>query len=179
MAEPDYSQYFDMSKEALEEALAKLPAAERKRIRKAKETKQKEEEKAAKKKDAPAGEGKKKAEEELDPTQYRENRIRMVQGLAYPYPHKWDVNSSIASIVELYSDLAADTKREDVEVCIAGRVKNKRASGQALRFYVLFADGLRIQIMAQKDYHAEGDFAEAHQNINRGDIIGVRGFVGR
>jgi len=182
MAEPDFSKYFDMEKEALEEELAKLPASERKRIRKARETHQKEAEKAKKKEEkgpAPAGEGKKKVEEELDPTQYRENRIKMVQGLADPYPHKWDVTSSIASIVELYSDCENDTKREDVEVCIAGRVKNKRASGQALRFYVLFADGLRIQIMAQKDYHAEGDFAEAHQNINRGDIIGVRGFVGR
>jgi len=179
MAEPDYSAYFDMSKEALEEALAKLPASERKRIRKARETKQKEAEKASKKQEAPAGDGKKKAEEELDPTQYRENRIKMVQGLADPYPHKWNVDSSIASIIELYGDCENDTKREDVEVCIAGRVKNKRASGQALRFYVLFADGLRIQIMAQKDYHTDGDFAEAHQIINRGDIIGVRGFVGR
>jgi len=38
---------------------------------------------------------------------------------------------------------------------------------------------LNIQIMAQSQHHESGDFGEAHANINRGDIIGVRGFVGK
>jgi len=41
------------------------------------------------------------------------------------------------------------------------------------------ADGHRIQVMCQAQHHEVGDFAEAHANINRGDVVGIRGFVGR
>merc|ERR1712232_399012 len=47
-----------------------------------------------------------------------------------------------------------------------------------MRFYDLVADGQRVQIMCQSQNH-EGDFEESHKNINRGDIIGIRGFVGK
>jgi len=58
-------------------------------------------------------------------------------------------------------------------------VKNKRAQGASLIFYDLFADGSRIQIMCQAQHHEVGDFKEAHSLINRGDIMGVRGFIGK
>ena len=51
---------------------------------------------------------------------------------------------------------------------IAGRVKNKRTSGAKLMFYDLFADGVRVQVMCQAQYHEEGDFAEEHaKNLKR------------
>ncbi|CAE8615963.1 unnamed protein product, partial [Polarella glacialis] len=45
----------------------------------------------------------------------------------------------------------------------------------------LFADGVRVQVMAQAQFQEGGEeaFTEAHQHLNRGDIIGVRGFVGK
>eukprot|EP00747_Dinoflagellata_sp_TGD_P162929 gnl/TRDRNA2_/TRDRNA2_181096_c0_seq1.p2 gnl/TRDRNA2_/TRDRNA2_181096_c0~~gnl/TRDRNA2_/TRDRNA2_181096_c0_seq1.p2 ORF type:complete len:556 (-),score=165.44 gnl/TRDRNA2_/TRDRNA2_181096_c0_seq1:41-1708(-) len=163
------------------EEFKKLPAAERKRIRKEAEKKAQEEEKAKKKAEqaANAPAGKKADAEELDPTAYRENRIKTVKSLKDPYPHKWNVNMSIPALIEKYKSLAEGAHEEGVEVIIAGRVKNKRASGANLRFYDLFADGVRVQVMCQSQYHEGGDFADAHAIINRGDIIGVRGFVGK
>jgi len=166
----------------------RLPAAERKRLKKEAEAKAKAEEKAkktAEKEAANQAAGKKPAAdaaenlEELDPTKYRENRMAMVKKLKDPYPHKWNVTISMAGLIEKYKDIPEGAHLEDEVVSIAGRVKNKRTSGSKLMFYDLFADGQRVQVMCQVQYHEDGDFQEAHQNINRGDIMGVRGFVGK
>jgi len=163
----------------------KLPAAERKRLKREEEMKKKAEEKERKKAEqdakASTGEGSKKKvdEDELDPTMYREGRMKMVKGLQDPYPHKWPVNMSLPALKEKYSYLEPASHIEDVEVCIAGRVRNKRASGASMLFYDLFADGVKLQIMCQKQHHTAGDFVEAHANTRRGDIIGIRGFVGK
>ena len=59
-------------------------------------------EKEAAKKDQPVKESKKKAqeEEELDPTKYRENRIKFLQNMRdnneNPYPHKFQKSMSVA-----------------------------------------------------------------------------------
>lgn len=167
---------------------AKLPAAERKRLKKEAEAKAKAEEKEKKKaeqaaKQAADGGGKKKADnaEELDPTKYRENRIAQLKTLKDPYPHKWDVNISIPALIEKFKDLSSGEHLEGETVIIAGRVRNKRASGAKLIFYDLWADGSRVQVMCQAD-HYEGDddaYQAANGIINRGDILGVRGFVGK
>jgi len=168
-----------------EAELAKLPAAERKRIRKEQETKRKEEEKAKKKAEQaaakPATEGtKEKAEkeEDLDPSAYRENRLKQIAGMKDPFPHKWPVNASVAMIIEKYGGMEGGSQDESTDFCIAGRVKSKRIQGTSMRFYDLWADGQRLQVMCQSQHHT-GDFAEDHAPINRGDIIGVRGFVGK
>jgi lysyl-tRNA synthetase class 2 len=168
----------------------KLPAAERKRLAKEAQVKAREAEKAQKKAEqeakakADGKEVKPKGEvEELDPTKYRENRIASLKQLKAggqePYPHKWPVDTSIPSLIEKYKDMESEAQEKDTIVTIAGRVKNKRASGAALIFYGVFADGVTIQIMCQKDYHEVGEFAEVHKIINRGDVIGIRGFIGK
>jgi len=168
-----------------EAATDKLPAAERKRLKKEAEAKKRDEEKEKKKAEQAAKQeaaGSKPAQtnmEDLDPTKYRENRMAMVKAMKDPYPHKWPVNASIPSLIVKYKDMPAQTTEEGTEVCIAGRVKNKRAQGANLLFYDLVADGSRIQIMCQAQHHQVGDFKESHSNINRGDIMGVRGFVGK
>jgi len=168
-----------------EAATDKLPAAERKRLKKEAEAKKREEEKEKKKAEQAAKQeatGSKPAQtnmDELDPTKYRENRMAMVKAMKDPYPHKWNVNASIPALIEKYKDMPAQTQEEGTEVCIAGRVKTRRAQGANLLFYDLFADGSRIQIMCQAQHHQVGDFKESHSNINRGDIMGVRGFVGK
>jgi len=186
--EPERSKAFPQVAMADDDKADRLPAAERKRLKKEAEAKAKAEEKAKKaaEKEAAAeasGKAPKAAAaenvEELDPTKYRENRIAMVKKLKDPYPHKWDVTISIPGLIEKYKDIAEGSHLEDQIVSIAGRVKNKRTSGTKLMFYDLFADGSRVQIMCQVQYHEDGEFLEAHQNINRGDIMGVRGFVGK
>jgi len=167
-----------------EAAADKLPAAERKRLKKEAEAKKREEEKEKKRaeqaaKQEAAGANKPVNMEELDPTKYRENRMAMVKAMKDPYPHKWPVNHAIPALIEKYKDLPAQHQETDVEIIIAGRVKNKRAQGASLLFYDLVADGSRIQIMCQGQNHEVGDFKEVHAMINRGDIIGVRGFIGK
>jgi len=75
--------------------------------------------------------------------------------------------------------LPDEAHEEGIVVTIAGRVKNKRAQGASLIFYDLFADGARIQIMCQAQRQEAGDFKESHGIIHRGDIMGVRGFIGK
>eukprot|EP00928_Gymnodinium_smaydae_P028342 TRINITY_DN2162_c0_g2_i1.p2 TRINITY_DN2162_c0_g2~~TRINITY_DN2162_c0_g2_i1.p2 ORF type:complete len:555 (+),score=165.97 TRINITY_DN2162_c0_g2_i1:146-1810(+) len=164
-------------------AADRLPAAERKRLKKEEEAKRKAEEKAKKQAEqAAAGKAPKAAaenEEDLDPTAYRENRIKQITAMKDPYPHKWPVNAALASIIAKYSSLEPGQHDEAADLCIAGRVKSKRVSGQNMRFYDLWADGSRIQVMCQSQHHTAGDFTADHANINRGDVIGVRGFVGK
>lgn len=159
----------------------KLPAAERKRLKKEEEAKRKAEEKAAKQaaQAATKKDDAKQDVEELDPTAYRENRIKMLETKADPYPHKWNVNISVGTIIERHGDMPDGESIKDLDYILAGRIKNKRASGQNLRFYDLFADGHRIQVMASAADHTDGDFTEAHKDINRGDCIGLRGYIGK
>jgi len=69
--------------------------------------------------------------------------------------------------------------QDGVEFRIAGRVKGKRASGAKLIFYDLTSNGSQIQIMCTAKSHEGDDFAEVHGSINRGDIIGARGAIGK
>jgi len=145
-----------------------------------KNEKAKKEKAEAKAAAAPKGEAKKKEEEEeeLDPSKYRENRIKALEAMADPYPHKWPVNRSIPSLIEEYKDIEAGSHLEGVEVVIGGRVLAKKGQGKLI-FYDLHADGAKIQIMCPADMHKVGDFTECHKLIKYGDIMGVRGCPGK
>jgi lysyl-tRNA synthetase class 2 len=53
-----------------------------------------------------------------------------------------------------------------------------RAAGNKLIFIDLVGDEHKVQVMATADNY-EGEFNQLHQNIKRGDIIGVEGAPGR
>mmetsp|Transcript_13006 Transcript_13006/g.29526 ORF Transcript_13006/g.29526 Transcript_13006/m.29526 type:complete len:573 (+) Transcript_13006:66-1784(+) len=136
-------------------------------------------EKVPAKPDKPDGSGEKKEEEEeLDPSKYRENRIRVLEGMKDPYPHKWPVNRSIPSLVAEYEGLEPGEQVDGVEVVIGGRVLAKKEQGKLI-FYDLHADGAKIQIMCPENYHKVGDFKESHKMIKHGDIMGARGVIGK
>ncbi len=125
---------------------------------------------------------------EVDPTQYRENRISEMVEIRKsgrePYPHKWPVTHSIRDVVAKYGPtLENGQKVEGVEVVLAGRAKSKRESGKAMVFYDIYQDSQKIQVMSvAQDWSEQGSglgFADAHREIKRGDIIGVRGTVGK
>ncbi|KAF9100936.1 lysyl-tRNA synthetase [Mortierella sp. AM989] len=151
----------------------------------------KESEKAASAANAPASVASDKAakkslsaaeeEENLNPNQYFEIRSKRVGALrankeTYPYPHKFNVSISLPKFIEKYGGMKAGDVDEE-EVTVAGRLHNMRTMGK-LRFYDLHADGVKIQITAQAQ-DSERDFNEVHDNLRRGDIIGVRGVAGR
>eukprot|EP00434_Breviolum_minutum_P036789 symbB.v1.2.032612.t1/scaffold3934.1/size47971/2 len=116
----------------------------------------------------------------IDPTAYRENRIRQLKEAAVEaYPHTWEVDTTLETLIAKYSDLEDGARIDEVEVRIAGRVKSLRSSGAKLKFYDLSEGEDRIQVMCSPQMHEGEDFKEVHANIHRGDIIGVRGVIGK
>ena len=61
---------------------------------------------------------------------------------------------------------------------MTGRVMSIRAAGPKLIFIDLHGDDAKVQIMATAQNY-EGDFDQIHNNIRRGDIVGVNGIAGR
>jgi len=130
---------------------------------------------------AAAAKSKDGAEEELDPTKYKENRMKALLDMEAshtlnPWPHKWQQTMRIPEYIEKYSFLENGQNSEDV-VSVAGRVLAKRNQG-ALVFMDLYECQQKIQVFANsKAYESteEGAFAKVVNVIKRGDIIGVRG----
>jgi len=169
----------------------RLPAAERKRLareaKKAAELEAKAAKAAANPQPKAAAAAKEKAadDDDLDPTAYRENRLKaMAKHKAdgnEVYPHKFPVNASIGGLIAKFKEnMEAGAKDESTVVCVAGRIKNKRESGKSMVFYDIHADGEKIQIMAvEQDHKMSKSFSEVHSLFRRGDVIGVKAYVGK
>ena len=151
----------DLSKNALKKKLKAEEAAKKKAA--------KEAEKAVKKSAEPEKSSKAGADdEELDPTQYYENRLKVIRSLeegdVKPYPHKFQTSCQISEYISTYGSLADGEHTEHI-VSIAGRVLSKRGQGK-LMFYDLHGGG-------------EEAFKTIHSIIKRGDIVGVTGNPGK
>ncbi|KAK1759577.1 lysine--tRNA ligase, cytoplasmic [Echria macrotheca] len=167
-------------------------------LKKRQKQRQKEAEKAAKAAAAPpkAASSKPKnpagEEENLNPNQYFEIRTRHVNELlkdpaTNPYPHKFQVTYDDSNFHKEFEHLKPGETVEDKEISIAGRIYNIRASGAKLIFYDVrtAADtvsiGTQLQVVCQAQ-HAKKDgvpFEKQHENLRRGDVIGIKGFPGR
>lgn len=157
-------------------------------LKKRQKQRQKEAEKAeklAKNPPKPQSAKARDALQDLTPNQFHEIRSRQIDELRKskspnPYPHKFNVNTSIKQVLADYAHLERGQVLKDVQVSVAGRVHAKRESGSKLKFYVLRGDGENIQIMAQaQDAASLEEFEKSHELLRRGDIIGVNGYVGR
>ncbi|CAG9466605.1 unnamed protein product [Pedinophyceae sp. YPF-701] len=168
----------------------------KKRQKAAKAAAEKAEKKAAQAAKAAAQPAKKKAagdeDEDLDPTQYFENRKKWIGGVrekgGNPYPHKFHVSMRLPEYVAKYTDsVEAGQVVEGETVSLAGRVSSKRASGSKLIFYDLRGEGAKLQVMADLQRFDDGGAAEGkeerfgalHASVKRGDIIGVVGVPGK
>ncbi|KAJ4885744.1 Lysine--tRNA ligase [Raphanus sativus] len=150
------------------------------------ERRRKEEEKA---KQAPKAAASHKAvaadDEDMDPTQYFENRLKYLAAEKAkgenPYPHKFAVTMSIPEYIEKYGGLNNGDHVEDAQVSLAGRIMSKRASSSKLFFYDLHGEDFKVQVMADasKSGLDEAEFSKLHGNTKRGDIVGVTGFPGK
>ncbi|KAF6172410.1 hypothetical protein GIB67_025915 [Kingdonia uniflora] len=124
-------------------------------------------------------------EEDMDPTQYFENRLKTLDCQKAsgnnPYPHKFYVSMSIPEYVKMYESLSDGDHREDVGVSLAGRIMSKRTSSSKLFFYDLHGGGAKVQVMAdaRKSELTETDFSKFHSGVKRGDIVGIFGFPGK
>ncbi|KIP06115.1 hypothetical protein PHLGIDRAFT_128470 [Phlebiopsis gigantea 11061_1 CR5-6] len=127
-------------------------------------------------------------EDDLNPNQYFELRSRHIRKLKEthqpnPYPHKFEVSLSITRYIEKYGPegtINAGEKLDGHTEYLAGRIHNIRAAGQSLRFYDLYGEGEKVQIMATKqDAKDPEGFVAAHEHFRRGDIVGVIGTPSR
>ncbi|KAK8366135.1 hypothetical protein V6Z11_A02G100900 [Gossypium hirsutum] len=120
------------------------------------ERRRKEEEKAAKQAAAKASSHCQKSagadDEDMDPTQFHENRLKFLAAQKAegknPYPHKFFASMSIIEYINKYGSLANGEHIEDVVVSLAGRIMSKRSSSSKLFFYDLHGDGAKVQVMA-------------------------------
>ncbi|KAG8097548.1 hypothetical protein GUJ93_ZPchr0013g37812 [Zizania palustris] len=162
---------------------------EEKRKKQEEERRLKEEEKKNKAAAAAASGKPQKAsaadDEDMDPTQYYENRLKSLDSLkamgVNPYPHKFPANISIADYIEKYKSLSDGQKLYDVTECLAGRVMNKRTSSSKLFFYDLYGGGVKVQVMAdaRTSELEETEFSRYHSSVKRGDIVGICGYPGK
>lgn len=171
----------DLSKNALKKMMKAEEAAKKKAA--------KEAEKAAKKESEPAAAAKPKIgndeTEEMDPTQYFDNRMRAIESLeksgTSAFPHKFQTTMRISEYIAKYNSVIADGEHIETEVVsLAGRVLSKRGQGK-LMFYDLHGESLKIQIMSDVSRLVGGEeaFKEIHSLLKRGDLVGVTGFPGK
>ncbi|KAH1047223.1 hypothetical protein J1N35_038007 [Gossypium stocksii] len=153
------------------------------------ERRRKEEEKAAKQAAAKGSTQSQKHaaadDEDMDPTQFHENRLKFLAAQKAegknPYPHKFFTSMSIVEYIDKYGSLDNGEHIEDATVSLAGRIMSKRASSSKLFFYDLHGGGAKVQVMADasKSGLDEAEFAKFHSTVKRGDIVGVTGFPGK
>jgi len=127
----------------------------------------------------------KAAEEDISPNEYFKLRSLAVEDLkvtpsTHPYPHKFNVSTSLTSFLQEYEKLKDGETLKDVEVRCAGRIHAIRESGAKLIFYDVRGEGVKLQVMATANaYKSEEEFAVDTAKLRRGDIVGVVGNPGR
>ncbi|KAF2870679.1 lysyl-tRNA synthetase [Massariosphaeria phaeospora] len=129
------------------------------------------------------------SEDDLNPNQYFELRSRTINALRAskqpnPYPHKFDVKTSVRDFLDKYEHVKSGETQQDVEIRTAVRIMSIRSAGNALRFYTGKSQGITVQIFCDAQYFAQDPtnttaFAEHHNLFRLGDWIGVVGFPGR
>lgn len=126
------------------------------------------------------------ANQEEDPDEYHSMRVAFAEKLKSQdtqlvYPHKFDVEISLADFITKYSHLEAGEVLTDVTHRVAGRLYSKRSSGQKLVFYDLRSEMSKIQIMANANQYGDNleSFIQINERLKRGDIVGVVGHPGK
>jgi len=92
------------------------------------------------------------------------------------FPPEFDRKETITEIRERYSDIGHE--KSEGQVTTAGRVYTVRNHGKTI-FADLGDDGGRIQLYIRKNDLGEEKFASFTNFVDRGDIIGVQGYVFR
>lgn len=121
---------------------------------------------------------------------YFDQRKKLVDELGQlttAYPHKFDVQYTIPALRQKFYPADASQRKlvnngdrlTDV-VTIAGRIVVKRSSGSKLHFLTIQGDLETVQVISQLNDFANGDkaFAAIHNQIKRGDIVGIVGVPG-
>jgi lysyl-tRNA synthetase class 2 len=127
---------------------------------------------------------KKQNDDDLDPTQYKANREKMLITMekegVNPYPHKFLNTITLKQFSEKFKDIEDGAHLEGEDFSLSGRLTRRSESGSKLCFYKIFADGLTLQIIVQLDhYKSEEEFEKTVDRLRRGDVVGITGFPGK
>ncbi|XP_021625849.1 lysine--tRNA ligase, cytoplasmic [Manihot esculenta] len=178
--EPSASEGETISKNARKKELKNKQREEERRRKEEEKAKQAAERASSKVQKSAAAD-----DEDMDPTQYYENRLRYLASQkaegGNPYPHKFHVSMSVVEYIEKYGSLSNGEHIEDVTESLAGRIMKKRSSSSKLFFYDLHGGDVKVQVMADasKSGMDEAEFSRFHSSVKRGDIVGVIGFPGK
>lgn len=97
-----------------------------------------------------------------------------------PYPHKFPITITFEDYINKYNSVETGSRHKDKIECIAGRVLEKRNAGKKLFFYTVMSNGNTLQYLADvREYENPDKFLDDNNLMHRGDIVGVRGFVGK
>jgi lysyl-tRNA synthetase class 2 len=92
----------------------------------------------------------------------------------HPYPNGLVVTHTTAEVRALFGDLPPDTKRDDAEVSIGGRVMFRNRMGKAMFLRVQDRAG-KLQVYFRKEEVGDAAF-EVLKGLDIGDFVWVRGF---
>jgi lysyl-tRNA synthetase, class II len=90
---------------------------------------------------------------------------------------RYDVTATTSELAERYGFLEAGQSAAAEDWSLAGRVLSKRTMGKTIFADLGDRDG-RLQLYVRKDDVGEEGFADWH-NVERGDLVGVRGYMFR
>jgi lysyl-tRNA synthetase, class II len=111
--------------------------------------------------------------------QIRRQKLAQIEALGQQaYPHKYPVSHTIPEIVAEFSEKTGEhLEAQRVEVRVAGRIMLLRPMGKAA-FMHLQQGGQQLQVYVKKDAVGDKGF-ELFKLLDRGDFIGVRGYLFR
>lgn len=89
--------------------------------------------------------------------------------------------NDISRLVEVCGGLEKGQRLKSVHLTVAGRILSRREASSKLIFYDLQVAHQKLQLVANQLHYLDTQptFTEAHHPLRRGDIIRVRGFVGK
>lgn len=98
----------------------------------------------------------------------------------FDYPHTWNISHPIDSIIKTYKDIENASRLEETDISIIGRILQKRDSSKKLIFYTIVINENELQLISDlNSYTDQNNFKTIHDLIKIGDVIGVRGYIGK
>ncbi len=120
--------------------------------------------------------------QENEEQQYEQSRLNEFNGIQFfnAYPHKFVTTSTFNQYIKKYSHIENGSHHKEIIECVAGRVLQKRIASKKLSFYTVTSNGYNLQYICHSDEYENKDKYTADNDIvHRGDIVGIRGFVGK
>lgn len=96
-----------------------------------------------------------------------------------PYPYYYQTTKSFEEYINTYNYLDSGEHKEEVIETVAGRAMEIRTAGK-LTFVTAQSSTYNLQVMIKQDVLEKPEtYKELVSSISRGDIIGIKGFIGK